>query len=30
VSRNPDDVVRTATRSVGANPNLIHVETGLA
>jgi hypothetical protein len=29
-SRDPDDVVRTTTPSVGANPNLIHVEPGLA
>jgi hypothetical protein len=29
-SRDPDDVVRTAARSIGANPNLIHIETGLA
>ena len=29
-SRDPDDVARTATHSVGANPNLIHVESGLA
>jgi hypothetical protein len=29
-SRDPNDVVRTATHAVGADPNLIHVESDLA